>query len=176
MRLKNLNISFEKVIGTDEQIELLYSHLKNRNFGISHKLLPLYKDHITFVKNHPYSYWAFVLENNFPVGTVYLQTNNSIGLNLQQPTRHLVSEALRHIQNNFEPEKEITSITVIVTLLASIPAQSGYTQTLPAPGQMVPPSGLFQPAMMLGLRVNVQDPFNLQFILNDVKEGLYSQF
>ena len=110
MRLKNLNISFEKVIGTDEQIELLYSHLKNRNFGISHKLLPLYQDHITFVKNHPYSYWAFVLENNFPVGTVYLQTNNSIGLNLQKPTRHLVSEALRHIRNNFEPEKEITSI------------------------------------------------------------------
>ena len=110
MRLKNLNISFEKVIGTDEQIELLYSHLKNRNFGISHKLLPLYQDHITFVKNHPYRYWAFVLENNFPVGTVYLQTNNSIGLNLQQPTRHLVSEALRHIRNNFEPEKEITSI------------------------------------------------------------------
>ena len=110
MRLKNLNISFEKVIGTDEQIELLYSHLKNRNFGISHKLLPLYLDHITFVKNHPYRYWAFVIENNFPVGTVYLQTNNSIGLNLQQPTRHLVSEALRHIQNNFEPEKEITSI------------------------------------------------------------------
>ena len=110
MRLKNLNISFEKVIGTDEQIELLYSHLKNRNFGISHKLLPLYQDHITFVKNHPYRYWAFVLENNFPVGTVYLQTNNSIGLNLQQPTGHLVSEALRHIRNNFEPEKEITSI------------------------------------------------------------------
>jgi hypothetical protein len=110
MRLKNLNISFEKVIGTDEQIELLYSHLKNRNFGISHKLLPLYQDHITFVKNHPYRYWAFVIENNFPVGTVYLQTNNSIGLNLQQPTRHLVSEALRHIRNNFEPEKEITSI------------------------------------------------------------------
>jgi len=110
MRLKNLNISFEKVIGTDEQIELLYSHLKNRNFGISHKLLPLYQDHITFVKNHPYRYWAFVIENNFPVGTVYLQTNNSIGLNLQQPTGHLVSEALRHIRNNFEPEKEITSI------------------------------------------------------------------
>ena len=110
MRLKNLNISFEKVIGNDEQIELLYSHLKSRNFGISHKLLPLYQDHITFVKNHPYRYWAFVLENNFPVGTVYLQTNNSIGLNLQQPTRHLVSEVLRHIRKNFEPEKEITSI------------------------------------------------------------------
>ena len=110
MCLKNLNISFEKVIGTDEQIELLYNHLKNRNFGISHNLFPLYQDHITFVKNHPYRYWAFVLENNLPVGVVYLQTNNSIGLNLQQPTRHLVSEALRHIRNNFEPEKEITSI------------------------------------------------------------------
>jgi len=110
MRLKNLNISFEKVIGTDEQIELLYNHLKNRNLGISHKLLPLYQDHITFVKNHPYRYWAFVLENDFPVGAVYLQTNNSIGLNLQQPTRYLVSEVLRHIRKNFEPEKEVRSI------------------------------------------------------------------
>jgi hypothetical protein len=110
MCLKNHIISFEKVIGTDEQIEILYNHLKNRNCSISHKSLPRYQDHITFVKNHPYCYWAMVLEDNLPVGAVYLQTNNSIGLNLLQPTRHVVSEVLRHIRENFEPAKEIRSI------------------------------------------------------------------
>jgi len=109
IRLKNLNISFEKVTGADEQIEILYNHLKNRNCGISHKLLPQYQDHITFVKNHPYRYWAMVLENNSYVGAVYLQTNNSIGINLLEPSKQLVSEVLRHIQENFKPAKEIRS-------------------------------------------------------------------
>lgn len=142
MRQKNPNISLEKVIGTDEQIEILYNDLKNRNFGISHKLLPRYQDHITFVKNHPYRYWAIVSENNFPVGTAYLQTNNSIGLNFLQPTRHLVSEALRHIRQNFEPAKEIKSkipfyfhvnvayanekLSKILLELDAIPLQTSY--------------------------------------------------
>ena len=109
MGQKFLKISHEKVIGTDEQIEILYDQLKNRNCGISHKLLPQYQDHSKFVKNHPYRYWAIVSENNLPVGTIYLQKDNSIGINLQQPTRHLISKTLRHIRENFEPTKEIKS-------------------------------------------------------------------
>jgi hypothetical protein len=109
MPRENANISLEKVIGTDGQIEMLFNQLKNRNYAISHRLLPRYQDHITFVKNHPYRYWAIVSENNLSVGTVYLHVNNSIGLNFLFPTRHLVSEALRHIRENFEPAKEIKS-------------------------------------------------------------------
>ncbi len=142
MRHKNPDISFEKVIGTDEQIDILYDHLKNRNCGISHKLLPSYQDHIVFVKNNPYRYWAMVSENNLPVGTVYLQTNNSIGLNLLQPTRHLVSETLRHIRENFKPATEIKSkipyyfyvnvacanekLSKILLELDAIPLQTSY--------------------------------------------------
>ena len=142
MHQKNSNISFEKIIGTDGQIETLYNHLSNRNYSISHKLLPQYQDHITFVKNHPYRYWAMVAENNLPVGAVYLQSNNSIGLNVVQPTRKLVSEVLLHIRENFEPAKEIKSkipsyfyvnvacanenLSRILLELGAIPLQTSY--------------------------------------------------
>ena len=106
---KKPNISLEKIIGTEEQIEILFKHLKVREYVVSHNLMPSYQDHITFVKNHPYRYWAMVFENCDPVGAVYLQTDNSIGLNLLQPTMHLVGEVLMHIRENFEPTKEIKS-------------------------------------------------------------------
>ena len=102
-------ITFEKIKGTDCQIATLFNQLKSRNYGISHQLLPEYQDHITFVKNHPYRYWALVLEGNSSLGSVYLQFNNSIGFNLLKPRKKVVFEILAHIRDNFEPENEVKS-------------------------------------------------------------------
>ena len=49
---KNLKISFDNITGSDEQIEVLYTQLKNRKYDISHKFLPQFEDHIKFVKNN----------------------------------------------------------------------------------------------------------------------------
>jgi hypothetical protein len=139
---KNPDISLEKIIGTEEQIEILYKHLKNREYVVSHKLMPSYQNHITFVKSRPYRYWAMVFENSSTVGEVYLQADNSIGLNLLQPTIHLVSEVLRHIRENFEPAKEVKSkippyfyvnvahanenLSKILLRMGGIPIQTSY--------------------------------------------------
>lgn len=106
---QNVYITFDKITGSDEQIETLYSHLKNRNYHISHKLLPRFQDHITFVKNHRYRYWVMILEDGFAIGSFYLQHDNSIGLNIMEPSLNLVSAVLRYIHNEFKPLREVKS-------------------------------------------------------------------
>ncbi|MFH0753498.1 MAG: hypothetical protein V2A70_02915, partial [Candidatus Omnitrophota bacterium] len=57
---------------------------------------------------------------------------------------------------------------MIIAFISMIPAQSGYAQVImPKPGQMVGISPQFTPAMMMGLRVDVKNPFNLYFVMGN---------
>ena len=94
------------------------------------------------MKTKPYRYWVIVLDGIRPVGTFYLQSDNSIGLNLLQPTRPLVSKILLHIRESFEPLKEVRSkipsyfyinvpygnkkLSEILCELGEIPIQTSY--------------------------------------------------
>ena len=100
-------VSFKEV--NDQDTKVLLNLLKNRDYSISHLNLPSKNDHLLFVKSKPYRYWAIVLEDNLPVGTVYIKSNNSIGLNLIQQKKQLVYKILRHIKNSFNPLKEVKS-------------------------------------------------------------------
>ena len=100
-------VSFKEV--NDQDTKVLLNLLENRDYSISHLNLPSKNDHLLFVKSKPYRYWAIVLENNLPVGTVYIKSNNSIGLNLIQQKKQLVYKILRHIKNSFNPLKEVKS-------------------------------------------------------------------
>ena len=100
-------VSFKEV--NDQDTKVLLNLLKNRDYSISHLNLPSKNDHLLFVKSKPYRYWAIVLEDNLPVGTVYIKSNNSIGLNLIQQKKHLVYKILQHIKNSFNPLKEVKS-------------------------------------------------------------------
>lgn len=106
---KIFKISFENIMGSEQQIEVLYTQLKNRKHDISHKLLPRFEDHITFVKNHPYRYWVMILKDGFPIGNFYIQADNSIGLNVTEPSLRVISEVLDYIRKNFTPLKEVKS-------------------------------------------------------------------
>ena len=106
---QNPAISFDEIMGADDQIETLYNLLKNRSHRISHKSLPRLKDHIRFVRDHPYRYWAIVLVDEFPIGTFYIQDDNSIGINIMEPSLSVVSEILKYINVRFRPLKEIQS-------------------------------------------------------------------
>ena len=106
---KNFKISFDKITGSDQQIEVLYTQLKNRKYNISHKLLPRFEDHITFVKNHPYRYWVMILEDGLPIGNFYIQADNSIGLNITEPYLRVISEVLDYIRDKFTPLEEVRS-------------------------------------------------------------------
>ena len=109
MTLKRLfkEISFKEVV--EEDCDVLFELLKKRAHSISHQSIPTKDEHIKFMKTKPYRYWVVVLDGTRPVGSFYLQSDNSIGLNLLQPTRPLVSEILQHIRKGFEPLKEVKS-------------------------------------------------------------------
>ena len=102
-------VSFKEV--NDQDAKVLLNLLENRDYSISHLNLPSKNDHLLFIKSKPYRYWAIVLEDNFPVGTVYIQSNNSIGLNLLQQKKPLMHKILRHIKTSFNPLKEVKSKT-----------------------------------------------------------------
>ena len=106
---ENLKISFENITGSDEQIEVLYNQLKNRKYDISHEFLPRFEDHITFVKDHPYRYWVMILKDGVPIGNFYIQTDNSIGLNITEPSLRVMSETLNYIRDEFTPLEEVKS-------------------------------------------------------------------
>lgn len=98
------NMTFKEVDQSDK--EVLFELLRQRVHSISHNRTPTWDEHEEFVKVHPYRYWAIILEDNCPIGTFYLQEDNSIGLNINEPTLYLVSEVLTYIRTKFKPLRE----------------------------------------------------------------------
>lgn len=79
--LKTDDIELEPVIPSDIQTELLYQQLRSRTNSISHRVLPSYDNHKEFVAKHPYRAWFIIKSTDFVLGNVYVQYDNSIGLN-----------------------------------------------------------------------------------------------
>jgi len=100
------DIKFEEVISTKKQIEGLYALLKKRTYGISHKKLPSFVEHENFVRNNPYKYWFMILKKNQAIGTIYLNYDNSIGLNVVSMSEKIMSACIDFAINNFSPEAE----------------------------------------------------------------------
>jgi L-amino acid N-acyltransferase YncA len=95
------NIKFKEVDGNDA--EVLFDLLRQRVHSISHIKTPTWDEHEAFVKANPYRYWAIIMEDDCPIGTFYLQDDNSVGLNINEPTLYLVSQILTNIRRKFEP-------------------------------------------------------------------------
>jgi hypothetical protein len=81
MNSKVTNVVLEDIVPTKEQTEELYEQLVQRDFSISHKSVPQYEEHFEFVSNHPYRAWFLIKDIKNFVGNVYVQYDNSIGLN-----------------------------------------------------------------------------------------------
>ena len=79
--LKNNDIKLDPVIPSDIQTELLYQQLRSRTNSISHRVLPSYDYHKEFVAQHPYRAWFIIKSKDLVLGNVYVQYDNSIGLN-----------------------------------------------------------------------------------------------
>ena len=71
--------------------------------------MPTFSEHKKFVENHPYASWFLILESDVPVGTFYIQMDNSIGLNFIKASKRHLKETIKYINNNFEPKGEIKS-------------------------------------------------------------------
>jgi hypothetical protein len=78
---KSYNLFLERVIPNDKQILRLFKSLEGRSHSISHKEMPKYPSHKKFVQNNPYRVWYLVNLNNIFVADLYVQNDNSIGLN-----------------------------------------------------------------------------------------------
>jgi len=103
------NIKFQKVTGSLEQVEILYQLLEKRDFGISHRSMPSFASHRNFVINHPYVLWYILFMNDHPCGAVYVQDDNSVGVNLVDPQASIVEEIVEFLRLNLFPRKKILS-------------------------------------------------------------------
>ena len=75
-------IELVKIIPDQDQIRLLFELLSRRRHSISHNTMPTYDQHIEFVQNNPYRAWFIIYEQDKAIGSVYVQFDNSIGLNV----------------------------------------------------------------------------------------------
>ena len=60
----------------------LYNLLMERDAGanISHKKIPTYNKHVAFVSAKPYSKWYVILYDTNKAGSIYLTSQNEIGI------------------------------------------------------------------------------------------------
>jgi RimJ/RimL family protein N-acetyltransferase len=101
------SITFKEV--DEKDTDLLFDLLAQRRHSISHKRTPSLNEHKAFVKTHPYRHWAVIFRDNYAIGTLYIQEDNSVGLNTNEPSLYVVSKVLAYIRRNFQPLKEIKS-------------------------------------------------------------------
>lgn len=102
-------LKIEEVIGTPPQITFLYELLESRDHSISHQSMPTFEQHRNFVLSKPYQNWYLVFNGDQAVGSFYIQTDNSVGLNLNCAKKEWVNTILAFLSNNSYPNSEISS-------------------------------------------------------------------
>ena len=83
----------------------LYNLLMERDAraNISHKKMPTYNQHVAFVSAKPYSKWYVILYDTNKAGSIYLSSQNEIGIFIKKSfqSKQLENIALRKmIQKN----------------------------------------------------------------------------
>ena len=102
-----IKVSFRKV--TSRDAEILYDLLKTRVHNISHYELPTYISHKKFVSSYPYRHWYLIFENDNVKGSFYVQKDNSIGIDLQQPSFLTLREIVNFINRKLIINKALPS-------------------------------------------------------------------
>ena len=100
-------LKFEKIQRSDVQI--LYELLKKREHNISHKNLPDFNIHKSFVESKPYLHWYKFSLREKVIGTFYIKVDNSIGINSTITDKNIVNEIIDYIFTNFSPREAIPS-------------------------------------------------------------------
>ena len=105
------NISLISINKEDEKhIEDLYHLLKKRKHNISNLALPTFNEHRDFVLNHPYRFWYLVKKSHSLVGSVYLNYENVIGLNLFSSEKNVFIKTIKLITKLHDPLPPIKSV------------------------------------------------------------------
>jgi len=106
-----MSLVLDEVIPTPQQTEILYRQLMIRSNNISHKKIPELEEHAHFVSHHPYRAWYLVTDDKCVIGNVYVQFDNSIGLNCTVDiTKQKISIILNMIMFKMSPLDAIPSV------------------------------------------------------------------
>lgn len=108
---KPLMFKLESVLHTEKHTKELYRQLSARAENISHKELPSYEKHKEFVLNHPYRAWFIIWHKKIALGNVYIQYDNSIGLNCIEDISELqIKKILNLLTGRFQPLEPVPSV------------------------------------------------------------------
>ena len=108
--MSQLEIRFEKVTASTEQINVLFNLLSERLHKISHYDAN-YTEHKTFVCSHPYRMWFLVKIKNNYVGSFYVSQENTIGINVSERcVRLVVAPIIKFVECNYQPLAAIPSV------------------------------------------------------------------
>ena len=97
MKSKTSIIALERVLKKPAQIKSLYKLLNQRKYSISSSKKPSFSEHTRFVRAHPYRAWYLIEVNNTHIGSIYIQRDNSIGVNLLDENNALVPSILQQL-------------------------------------------------------------------------------
>jgi len=80
MKINENELKLHPVLSNN--IRFLYQLLKERDprINISHKTMPSYSEHKKFVNSKPYDKWYIIKVKNKKIGSIYLTTQNEIGI------------------------------------------------------------------------------------------------
>jgi len=74
---------------------------------------------------------------------------------------------MNSLKNNFFFRFTAASLTAFLSCMMPVnPSFAQEAVVLPAPGQMIHVTRSFEPAQMIGLKVNLKDPFRFDFIMD----------
>ena len=106
------SISLHKVQMTYDHIDFLYRllSLRSKKKSISHKNLPEFNLHKSFVLSKPYRYWFIIEEKQNYIGSAYISRFNNLGIHLIKPKKSILHDILIFLLNNVSPMKEIPSV------------------------------------------------------------------
>ena len=94
-----MELTFEKIIPNITQIRVLYDLLSKRKHFISHTEMPSYEEHNDFVSKNPYLAWYLISRGGEFRGSVYVQVDNSIGINFVLPNEEDIAGVLSFIKS-----------------------------------------------------------------------------
>ncbi len=105
-----MSLELIRVRRTEDHVAALYERLKARVHGISHRDLPDYAAHRTFVLKHPYRVWYLLGDGGRLVGTLYVLSSNFIGISTLPGEEGHVASALDQVIARHRPLPAIPSV------------------------------------------------------------------
>ena len=95
---------------SSEHQKITFDLLKKRQSSISHNMMPTFDEHMEFISKHPYRHWFLVRRNQKYLGSIYLHTDNSIGIQLLEGEKDHTPEIIATITNCYQPLPPIKSV------------------------------------------------------------------